>query len=122
MCRSVSQCVAVCRSVILMCLIMRAARIPKNILGHPQFVTIRALQCGAVWCSVFQCSAICCSVLQRDALCCSLLSFVEVCVPYVYLTMGAERGGGLGSIPKKMYGEYLGDGVEYHLMSPTPRC
>jgi len=32
------------------------------------------------------------------------------------------RGGGLGSRPKKLYGERLGDGVEYHLMSPTPRC
>jgi len=32
------------------------------------------------------------------------------------------RGGGLGSRPKKMYGERLGDGVEYHLMCPTPRC
>jgi len=31
------------------------------------------------------------------------------------------RGGGLGSRPKKMYGERLGDGVEDHLMSPTPR-
>jgi len=29
------------------------------------------------------------------------------------------RGGGLGSRPKKMYGERLGDGVEYHLMKPT---
>ena len=28
------------------------------------------------------------------------------------------RGGGLGSRPKKMYGERLGDGVDYHLMSP----
>jgi len=32
-----------------------------------------------------------------------------------------RRGGGLGSRPQKMYGERLGDGVEYHLMSPTPR-
>ena len=32
------------------------------------------------------------------------------------------RGGGLGSRPKKMYGERLGDGVEYHLMKATPRC
>ena len=32
-----------------------------------------------------------------------------------------RRGGGLGSRPKKMYGERLGDGVEYRLMSPTPR-
>jgi len=31
-----------------------------------------------------------------------------------------RRGGGLGSRPKKMYGERLRDGVEYHLMSPTP--
>jgi len=38
----------------------------------------------------------------------------------VYMHVG-ERGGGLGSRPKKMYGERLGDGVEYHLMSPTPR-
>jgi len=30
------------------------------------------------------------------------------------------RGGGLGSRPKKMHWERLGDGVEYHLMSPTP--
>ena len=30
------------------------------------------------------------------------------------------RGGGLGSRPKKMYGERLGDGAEYHLMKPTP--
>jgi len=27
-----------------------------------------------------------------------------------------KRGGVLGSRPKKMYGERLGDGVEYHLM------
>jgi len=34
--------------------------------------------------------------------------------------METWRGGGLGSRPKKKYGERLGDGVEYHLMSPTP--
>ena len=34
---------------------------------------------------------------------------------------GKKRGGGLGSRPKKMYGERLGDGVEYHSMKPTPR-
>jgi len=32
-----------------------------------------------------------------------------------------KRDGGLGSRPKKMYGERLGDGVEYHLMKPTTR-
>ena len=31
------------------------------------------------------------------------------------------RGGGLGSRPKKIYGERLGDGVEYHFMKTTPR-
>ena len=36
-------------------------------------------------------------------------------------TRPTARGGGLGSRPKKMYGERLGDGVEYHLMKPTPR-
>jgi len=37
-----------------------------------------------------------------------------------HIPMGM-RGGGLGSRPKNMYGERLGDGVEYHLMKPTPR-
>ena len=37
----------------------------------------------------------------------------------IYIT---QRDGGLGSRPKKMYGKRLGDGVEYHLMRPTPRC
>jgi len=42
---------------------------------------------------------------------------------YIYDTTcrHATRGGGLGSWPKNMYGERLGDGVEYHLMKPTPR-
>ena len=34
---------------------------------------------------------------------------------------GVLRGGGLGSRPKRMYGERLGDGVEYHFMKTTPR-
>ena len=40
---------------------------------------------------------------------------------YMLSTDVYRRGGGLGSRPKKMYGERLGDGVEYHLMKPTPR-
>ena len=40
---------------------------------------------------------------------------------YNLITWGIVRGGGLGSRPKKMYGERLGDGVEYHSMKPTPR-
>jgi len=48
---------------------------------------------------------------------------------YIYIYITAEydgtvvwRGGRLGSSTKKMYGERLGDGVEYRLMSPTPCC
>ena len=50
---------------------------------------------------------------------------MHMCVfvyPFIFLPFeSARRGGGLGSRPKKMYGERLGDGVEYHLMKPTPR-
>jgi len=42
-------------------------------------------------------------------------------LPWLAWICDGWRGGGLGSRPKKMYGERLGDGVEYHLMSPTPR-
>ena len=51
----------------------------------------------------------------RDASFCSKVHMKRICNVY------ETRGGGLGSRPKKMYGERLGDGVEYHLMSPTPR-
>jgi len=44
---------------------------------------------------------------------------VQNCITCV-ISSSVGRGGGLGSRPKKMYGERLGDGVEYHLMSPTP--
>jgi len=40
---------------------------------------------------------------------------------FIYHISDMMRGGGLGSRPKNMYGERLGDGVEYHLMKPTPR-
>ena len=40
---------------------------------------------------------------------------------HTWIGQGTWRGGGLGSRPKKMYGERLGDGVEYHSMKPTPR-
>ena len=39
----------------------------------------------------------------------------------LYSGRAGSRGWGLGSRPKKMYGERLGDGVEYHLISPAPR-
>ena len=45
----------------------------------------------------------------------------NVCMSHYVCTTCLTRGGGLGSRPKKMYGKRLGDGVEYHLMSPTPR-
>ena len=54
----------------------------------------------------------------------SVLELGQVTNVTIFLneTAASRRGGGLGSRPKKMYGERLGDGVEYHLMSPTPRC
>jgi len=45
-------------------------------------------------------------------------SLPQLCHSHNFVT---HTVGGLGSRPKKMYGEYWGDGVEYHLMSPTPR-
>ena len=44
-----------------------------------------------------------------------------VCICAEGMKGETRRGGGLGSGPKKMYGERLGDGVEYHSMKPTPR-
>ena len=46
-----------------------------------------------------------------------------VCSSKLVSLVGMVRGevGGWGRDPKKMYGERLGDGVEYHLMKPTPR-
>ena len=55
----------------------------------------------------------CCLVLPMSA------ALQDTLVEYVKTRW--SRGGGLGSRPKKMYGERLGDGVEYHLMKPTPR-
>ena len=72
--------------------------------------------------------------MRRDILDVSHASVTQVLFrlhvkPLVHLLMQQpivqpipRRGGGLGSRPKKMYGKRLGDGVEYHLMSPTPRC
>jgi len=59
------------------------------------------------------CVAVCCSVLQCVAMSCSVLQYLRSALHV--------RGGGLGSRSNKMYGERLGNGVEYHLMSPTPR-
>ena len=43
------------------------------------FLSVHAVQCGAVWCSVLQCGGVCCSVLQCVAVCCSVLQCVAVC-------------------------------------------
>jgi len=50
---------------------------------------------------------------------CSHEQFVFWCLNCLWAC--TWRGGGLGSRPKKIYGKRLRDGVEYHLMSPTPR-
>ena len=60
------------------------------------------------------------SLLQQRPIILSIL--LTKATPYKLRECRVKRGGGLGSRPKKMYGERLGDGVEYHLMSPTPRC
>jgi len=56
---------------------------------------------------------------------CGVHTHVCMCI-YIRMNLaeanGVWRGGGLESRPTKIYGERLGDGVEYHLMSPTPRC
>jgi len=81
---------------------------------------------------------VCCAFAYKNAHLCTFIYiciYVCVCIyvcAYIYIHVYTPcsrylilaqppRGGGLGSRPKKMYGERLGDGVEYHLMSPTPR-
>jgi len=64
---SMSQCGAVCRSVL-----------------HYSAVQCSAVQCSAVQsvavcCSVIQCDTVQCSVVQRVAVCCSVLQCVVVC-------------------------------------------
>jgi len=89
-CRSVSQCVAVCRSVSQCDPYVSDHACGthfKRLLGHPQFETIRVLQCGAVCCSVFQCSAICCSVLQCVPVCCSVMHCVAVCRSVLHIVI-----------------------------------
>ena len=110
-----------------------------------QCVVVRcsALQCVAVRCSVLQCVAVCvavcCSVLQSVSSVSnsisslvgmftnSQMSVFNICyvlsISYASSVSSLCIGevGGWGRDPKKMYEERLGDGVEYHLMSPTPR-
>ena len=64
-----------------------------------------------------------------------LMSLLIVATPYQCLftrmsqrsrltsckSQGQEERWGAGVETQKMYGERLGDGVEYHLMKPTPR-
>ena len=65
---------------------------------------------------------------RERALSLSPLSFSPLCLlfyvekAFSVSSFSHTRDGGLGSRPKKMYGKRLGDGVEHHLMSPTPRC
>jgi len=61
------------------------------------------------------------SVSQTDHTLVRWLHFHPFFWSVFYSHSAGARGGGLGSRPKKMYGERLGDGVEYHSMKPTPR-
>jgi len=62
-----------------------------------------------------------CRIHESKISVCERCPLANVSAEYMSLFCQRERGGGLGSRPKKMYGERLGDGVEYHLMKPTPR-
>ena len=74
------------------------------------------------------CCNVCCNVFLQRVLHC-VLQCVLPCLlqcEMISWTRGLlsrllGRGGGLGSRPKKWYGERLGDGVEYHSMKPEPR-
>jgi len=88
------------------------------------------LQCDAVaklqhlWLSCSRTRIVLLSLLTQRVLA-NALQCVAECLSKVLQCAAqylARRGGGLGSRPKKMYGERLRDGVEYHLMSPTPLC
>ena len=59
---SVSQCVAVC------CSVLQCVAADEN---EELWVRVR--------CSVLQCIAVCCGVLQCVAVCCSALHYVAVC-------------------------------------------
>ena len=109
-----------------------------NIQHTDNTTTCDILQHTATYCNTLQHIATLCSILQHTAIHCNTLQ--HTCVrsnlhkkkktcsvmkvvhwlneSYLYVR---QRGGGLGSRPKKMYGERLGDGVEYHSMKPTPR-
>ena len=72
MCCSVSQCVAVCCSVLQ----LRNYHIRSR--SKASGLLICMLQCVAVRCSVLQCVAVRCCVLQCVAVCCSALQCVAV--------------------------------------------
>ena len=74
--------------------------------------------CRLLW--LFSPSATHCNTLQHTATHDKTPKTLFFC-SYACLQVVVTRGGGLGSRPKNMYGERLGDGVEYHLMKPTPR-
>ena len=61
------------------------------------------------------------SVNVRVSVCVCVFVCVRECLNVCVSMCLSARGCGLGSRPKKMYRERLGDGVEYHLMKPTPR-
>jgi len=55
-----------------------------------------------------------------DSICTRVYTYMYIRIHVNLNVYIAARGGGLGSRPKKMYGERLGDGVEYHSMET--RC
>ena len=99
-------------------------RILKRLVLNRKFLELISRSCATL-------SAVSCTYKYMSiSICMYVCKYVCVCVYTTWPTHLCSdvlstpiplRGGGLGSRPKKMYGERLGDGVEYHLMKPTPR-
>ena len=102
---------------------------------HEHYFSLILLPKTTSNCNTLQHTATHCNTLHHIAAHCCTVQCVATHELYFVLVLSqthcntlqhtapycSTRGGGLGSRPKKMYGERLGDGVEYHLMSPTPR-
>ena len=95
-----TRCLAVCRDSCLRAVDMYHAKYRAS-----------ASTCLASTCLASTCLASTC--LASTSTCLASTCLASTCL--------SSRGGGLGSRPKKMYWERLGDGVEYHSMKPTPR-
>jgi len=123
----VLQCMAVCCSAlqrvasccsVMQCDTRSVLHTPPNTVSPCVAVytfCYSVLQCVAVCGRVLQCVSVPCIVLQCAAVRHTLRSINAAKLSlslFWFLILVAARGGGLGSRPKKMYGQRLEDGVE----------